>query len=900
MKRVRRCQIVVAAWAWIALVALAPAANETAGPGAPAVGEAAKPKNSDDELIRRLGDDSWTVREQATRDLWAMGEDATAMIKRAMLSDDPEVVRRARMVANKIDLGLLPDTPEAVAELVRSYLSVDDRVKSTIVRRLLEAKAWRQVLRLYDRETNAEVRKSIRSYVDVAVLRSAREALADGDPDKAFEFLELAPHDARGLAAWAAFHAAQGSARDELKRLRGANGVAGAQRRMALLRALGDLPGAAREAESAGEPQIAAAMHLLQGDPLPWMQSFKEEIAPLDPFDASSVGSVFRDAYIRWAVKRWTTGEDDREIVDSLMQASHRADDADLVGGMSVLFAMGERAAAEKTLEKLSPRSAALYYDASEKFGDFLRMMGLDPDKPDFQAWTKKRIDRMLDDPDHTEDERDELLLLCGVLEARGRGADVASWLEGWLDTLMEKDSEVFLDVLGRLVPYGVNSAAMPAAVRYVGKDMDRFDQVVAEFVRYREAFGPVGDAGDAPKWIAGQTKDLPVAQRLRILAALTGILPGETKLRAEWIGRLRKAAESAGGEERERLLGLLLAIIREGGEFEPALEVARELSKDNSAHPQFGYYLLLLSAGSQWREAADAWRKRVGSAPYAPLSHAYLAAMLRRAGRGKEAREEEEILRSMTLGDGATCVGVGQAYASAGDFARAAEWWRRALVEAPPRSDSWFQALELMRGECLEKKDWELSAALCEAMAVEQLGGAGMFSSGVLKLRARFDADFSKAMTLLSKDRKRAMRMIDGCDELLPTDGSIADYFLPALRDAGLLAEHDRYFGRAWKALDEMARRFPDAENTRNTLAWIAARAHRRLAEAARHIDRALSARPNQAAFLDTRAEVWFAMGNRKKAVEWSRRAVQASPAEVSLRRQLKRFRTAALPEGR
>jgi tetratricopeptide (TPR) repeat protein len=903
MKRVRRCQIVAAAWAWIAVVALAPAANETAGSGGGAVGEAAKPKNPDDELIRRLGDDSWTVREQATRDLWAMGENATAMIKRAMLSEDPEVVRRVRMVANRIDLGLLPDTPEAVAELVRSYLSVDDRVKSTIVRRLFDAKAWRQVLRLYDRETSAEVRKSTRSYVDAAALRSAREALADGDPDKALEFLELAPHDARGLAAWAAFHAAQGSARDELKRLRGANGVAGAQRRMALFRALGDLSGAAREAESAGERQIAAAMHLLQGDPLPWMQSFKgeKEITPLDPFDASSVGNVFRDAYIRWAVKRWKTGEDDREIVDSLMQANLlRGDNTDLVGVMGVLFAMGERAAAEKTLEKLSPRSAALYYDASEKFGDFLRVMGLDPDKPDFPAWTKKRTDRMLADPDHTEDERDELLLLCGVLEARGRGADVASWLEGWLDTLMKKDSEVFLDVLGRLVLYGVNSAAMPAAVRYVGKDKDRFDQVVAEFVQYRESFGPVGDAGEAPKWIAGHTKDLPVAQRLRILAALTGILPGETKLRAEWIGRLRKAAEAAGGEERERLLGLLLEIIREGGEFEPALEVARELSKGNSVHPQFGYYLLLLSAGGQWREAADAWRKRVGSAPYAPLSHAYLAAMLRRAGCGEEAREEEKILRTMALGDGATCVGIGQAYASAGDFDRAAEWWRRALVEAPPRSDSWFRALELMRGECLEKKDWELSAALCEAVAIEQLGGAGEFSSGGLKLRARFDADFAKAMTLLPKNRERAMRMIDGCDELLPTDGSIADYFLPALRDAGLLAEHDRYFERAWKALDEMARRFPDAENTRNTLAWIAARAHRRLGEAARHIDRALSVRPNQAAFLDTRAEVWFGMGNRKKAVEWSRRAVQASPAEVSLRRQLKRFRTAPLPEGR
>jgi len=889
MKRICCCLIVVTVWAGVSVAVSAPVTNEARSPG-PVAGEAAEKAAVDvDELVRRLGDDSWSVRDRATRDLWAMGDKALDALRRAMLSEDPEVVRRARDLADKIDLGLLPDTPEEIAELVRSYLVADDRVKSTIVRRLIGAKGWRQVLKLYGRETNQDVRKSTRSYVDAAVLRAAREALADGDAEAALGFLEMAPNDARGLAAWAAFHAARGSARDELERMRGVRGATGAQRRMALLRALGDLPGAACEAESAGEPEIAAAMHLLEGDPVPWLRNSGTDVVDVQ----------FREAYVRWAVKRWETGTDDSQIVDSVRQACRVAGEDDLLGGVSVLFAMGDPAPAEKWFEKLSPRSAALYYDSIEKFGDFLRVMGLDPEKPDYRAWTEKRIARMLADPDHTDDEREELSLLCGVLEARGWGGEVESWIGGYLDALAKKEPEVFLDVLGRLMVYGINTASMSAAVRFVGEDPDRWEQVAAEIVQYSGSFAPGGGDEDAPKWISGQTKDLPAAQRLRVLMSLIGFLPGETKLRAEWIGRLRKVAEAAQGDERGRLLGMLLDIIRVGGEFAPALEVARELAKDRPDHPQFGYYLLLLSAGGEWQEAVDAWRKRVEVAPYSPLSRAYLAAALRRTGRGDEARREETALGAMALADGATCVGIGQAYASAGDFERAAKWWRRVLLEAPPRSSPWFQALELMRTEYLEQRDWNAAAALCEAMVAEQLAGSSIFASPVYKLRARFDADFARAMNMLPKDRKGALRLIEKCDGLLPTDGSIADYFLPALRDAGLRAEHDRYFERAWKSLDAAARKFPDAENTHNTMAWIAARAGLRLDEAARHIDRALAGKPNQAAYLDTRAEVWFALGHREKALEWSLRAVKTEPAEVSLRRQLERFRNAPLPGG-
>ena len=35
---------------------------------------------------------------------------------------------------------------------------------------------------------------------------------------------------------------------------------------------------------------------------------------------------------------------------------------------------------------------------------------------------------------------------------------------------------------------------------------------------------------------------------------------------------------------------------------------------------------------------------------------------------------------------------------------------------------------------------------------------------------------------------------------------------------------------------------------------------------------------RPSQGAYLDTMAEVWFARGERNKAMEWSKKAITAS----------------------
>src|SRR5260370_18534323 len=67
-------------------------------------------------LIRRLGDESFAVREKASQDLVALGEAAVPSLEKAQKSSDLEVARRAERCLSVIcckdiyfDLSILPE-----------------------------------------------------------------------------------------------------------------------------------------------------------------------------------------------------------------------------------------------------------------------------------------------------------------------------------------------------------------------------------------------------------------------------------------------------------------------------------------------------------------------------------------------------------------------------------------------------------------------------------------------------------------------------------------------------------------------------------------------------------------------------------------------------------------------
>ena len=128
--------------------------------------------------------------------------------------------------------------------------------------------------------------------------------------------------------------------------------------------------------------------------------------------------------------------------------------------------------------------------------------------------------------------------------------------------------------------------------------------------------------------------------------------------------------------------------------------------------------------------------------------------------------------------------------------------------------------------------------------------------------------------------------------------DASLADHFFPSLRAIGLVRLHDTLFQDSWQQFRRACQRFPLDDNLHNSAGWLAARAVRQLDEAMKLQQHALELNPQQGAYLDTMAEIYFAQGQRQPALSWSAQALSASPQAEPLRRQYFRFMRDGYPK--
>src|SRR5690242_10452082 len=71
--------------------------------------------------VAQLGDNDFSVREEATKKLWEAGQAAEEPLRAVAKSEDAEVSRRARDILEKFRWGIFPDTPPKVVELITRY-----------------------------------------------------------------------------------------------------------------------------------------------------------------------------------------------------------------------------------------------------------------------------------------------------------------------------------------------------------------------------------------------------------------------------------------------------------------------------------------------------------------------------------------------------------------------------------------------------------------------------------------------------------------------------------------------------------------------------------------------------------------------------------------------------------
>ncbi len=868
---------------------------------APTIAEAVAlaPAKPVEWLIRELADQNFRTREEATGKIWEIGESALPALQAAANGSDPEQAFRARELIRKIQLSITPETDPEVIGLIERYAKAAPNEKVNLLNLMAKKRAWRQILKLYATEKSPELRSRFQDAAKEVAIHAARECLLQGNPASARDYLEMAPADAAGLVTLAEFHRSHGTLDAELKRTQAVKGRNSEAWQLALYRAAGNLEAARDAATAAGELRVSAAMSVLLGDPLPFLKTDQ----------AGNREGAVRKIYSALAIKRWQG----REIRPSEMEALTRVlgnhDDGERENAINALFLLGATGPAEEAMVKNSAFAGFKHFEALERISDALKALNLDPEKPDYTAWVAKRMEHLAkDDADNERDvstDTEQLVAMANFLERRGLTAEADAAYLAPLEDLAKKDLGIFTDFLRILFgdqdsTSGAPLLAKKIGYKWAGDDAGRWSELVTT---------GFGEEDEPTAWWAWTAELDPKASRIERFDAMLALFhlgADPTKLRSKYLSLAWDAIKRTPAERQavliKRVSFVATQLSSKFGNAEQGLRAWDQLPESARGEIFWGPHIVNLSAKERWNDAAAIFIKQIARVTELkqeprPDCYAYVAACLRQAGRGAEATAYDVWADKLALGHTEASIQISHAYAYGRDYKRASEWWDRAIRECDPDSAEFVTSLQLATDSLLENGQWKTAAAMAEVIAQTYASSAYARQPAIGLLRQRMQADMARALGNLKTDRAGSIALLEKCHRLFPSEGSLADSFFPSLRKAGLIEEHNRWFGISWDMMADVLKRYPASDNTYNTAGWLASRARLNLDLAENYLQKALAMNPEQSSYLDTMAEIQFAKGNRAKALEWSELAVNFSPQESLLRRQHERFRSNPLP---
>jgi len=137
--------------------------------------------------------------------------------------------------------------------------------------------------------------------------------------------------------------------------------------------------------------------------------------------------------------------------------------------------------------------------------------------------------------------------------------------------------------------------------------------------------------------------------------------------------------------------------------------------------------------------------------------------------------------------------------------------------------------------------------------------------------------------------------RRLEQLMQLKPTDSDIAIDVVPLLHQRGRDIDANLMFQWAYDDLKKGLDANPADAEKMNGLAWLCAKCDRNLQDARAWADKAAALVPDNAAILDTQAEVNFHLGRFDEAVRLETAASKLQPEDAFMKKQLERFMAAA-----
>ena len=839
--------------------------------------------------VEQLGDDSFAVREAATKQLREVGAAAETALQAALKSTDVEVSRRAKTILEQFRWGIYPDTPEAVVKLIRSYQSAAGSEKRDLVRKLLTSGPFgcRALTKIARYEENPQVRKEV--FADIAAsIGKVAPALIDEQNRPALEALlevALSGDLKTGAPHFAAYHLLTGQlpARiDEWEARAKKSRVAKAENEVLayLYRANGDLVRARKAAVEAERNDLFLAFLYEAAD---WKALVRSPELIDSEFEPTKLGYQAAFARLSGDPKAAQAALD---AIKKLAKPVGRG--GNVLPYAKVLFINGEGAAGAE-LMTAGDTPARMAYDIFAAQSKFAKA---------FALVEKAR-----------KDERKDLPTL-EILEARslhllGEKAKALAVFDKYAKKIVPGGDPApwFLDLVECELAVGRRDAAFAVAVKiFLASADNRLPEQVFE-----KLFGK-RRASDA--------------HRLRLLLQRIHSMDDDAKI----VPRLRAFLE---GKATAKEIDALFAAVAGGnkGAAEDTAEEWRILGdiafahkqqvKAASAYKDAGTLRAgirqgdLLTDQKQWRQAADAYltayRLGLKSPPTErgddegeslPVLALFLSGnALTQAGDAKAGKERTEKAHLLPLGDAEMRFDLGLALARRGhrDGARREQGLLRRLGEPILTEPGAYFSGEGMRAtaiDALSRKKWLEASDGFEQSFLRVLNPNMNFTRAQAYVAVPAFIFYLRARGLVAADRFDDAKVeIARSQDCIPGQVELAIHVVPELDKKGRKADADALFESSVAPYAEVIKAYPRSAWALNQVAWISACCRRQLDEGLKHVRKSLELEPDNPAYHDTHAEILFQLGKKAEAVAAQKKAIALSPERKYFVKQLKRI---------
>ena len=838
------------------------------------------------KAIEALKSDDFEVRETATKKIWRMGRRAEPYLRQAVAEDSAELHYRGTRILSEFKLGLYPDTPEKIRNVVQAYRTGNGNAKELAINSLIEMGETDILIKLVKQENDPNIRAAVATRIAANVDEETPKLIFNDQLDKAQDLLELAALSPPGMRSYSVFLLQTGKL-DKLIRTQRKlinDSKTDAELLAWMLRIRGDFTEAEQIFTKLGDTLRARETRVAAGDLRAYAEMFT------DPSRRTTDTLGFAAAAARLA------GDMDKfERVAGDIEQYAKALPDELDRCLNALIINGDFKRAYRLAAALNQTELANMETWRYHFDSAFKALGVIEEKAPYNQWLSnfKKNFKIV-----AETRVDEAILpAVKVVEScilTGQLGEAKRIMEETAALLTARNASL-LPLIFRATQLGLDKLARKHALDAMKLEIE--GDVI-------EALFPLGDearARDCWKHIGSTFPDETVALKLDRMAALfdIGLREHLGEKREETLKSLVALAEVSKQAETGKQLWQTVAFL---GRLHEKWDLAAmatgkwlELLGDEALwFNLMAYGDILMNAGKP-EMAAEQYDKAWGIAPSNPTLLYLKALALHAAGKVEIAAKLKQKASLMAIGD------INKRHFLAlymwmhNDQGIAREQDSLILRLANPREGAHPEALKRRYADLKLHGNPSEAATALEGYMLSKIQPVNQKNviSRKAALSYAIDLGMLKAQHALeSGNADDAVAQITQLQKINSSDSSMLEDVYQLLVNAGSAKQAGELFQTTYATCKAVVDRFPDRAQHHNNLAWLLSRCARQLDEGLKHANTAVDSEPENGAFLDTLAEVYFQLGDRIKAVAISEKAVAILNDDAQVRRQLERFK--------